>query len=69
MTPKNISELDKNFSLPTKIEREGLVYHNIEELSVHEDVKDVCLADHIHPNDIGFRNISSFVIKALKEFL
>lgn len=32
---KNIAEIDKNFAIPTKIERDGLVYHNIEELSVH----------------------------------
>ena len=35
MATKNIAELDKNFALPTKIERENLKYHNIEELSVH----------------------------------
>ncbi|MBQ7986321.1 MAG: hypothetical protein IJ304_03535, partial [Clostridia bacterium] len=34
-----------------------------------ESVRDVALADHIHPNDIGFYSISNFVIKALKEFI
>lgn len=32
---KNIADLDKNFAIPTKIERDGLVYHNAEELSIH----------------------------------
>lgn len=31
----NIADLDKNFSIPSKIERDGLVYHNAEELSIH----------------------------------
>lgn len=31
----NIADLDKNFSIPSKIERDSLVYHNAEELSVH----------------------------------
>lgn len=35
MTHKNIADIDKNFALPSKIERDGLVYHNAEELSLH----------------------------------
>ena len=35
METKNIADLDKNFTIPTKIERGGLGYHSAEELSVH----------------------------------
>ena len=34
-----------------------------------ESVKDVAITDNIHPGDIGFNSIASFVIKSLKEFL
>ena len=32
---KNIAELDKNFAIPSNIERNDLVYHSIENLSIH----------------------------------
>lgn len=32
-------------------------------------VKDIALADNIHPNDIGFRSMANFIENALKEFL
>lgn len=35
MKTKNIADIDKNFTIPTEIERDGLVYHSAEELSVH----------------------------------
>lgn len=34
-----------------------------------ESVRDVAIADNIHPGDVGFNSIASFVIKALKEIL
>jgi hypothetical protein len=34
-----------------------------------ESVRDVALADHIHPNDIGFNSIAGFVTNAINEFL